>query len=77
MESGNQAQESKKPCSYAEIYDQTVMNYAKQAMNPATLDNARYMVKMLMNESSGLFKNLGQDVKQKIDELKNETRSKN
>ena len=73
MDSGNQAQESKKPCWLQEIYDQTVMNYAQQAMNPATLDHARYMVKQLMSESSGLFINLGNDVKAKIEELKNES----
>ena len=70
MESGNQAQESKKPCSLQEIYDKIVLNYAKQAMNPATLDHARFMVRQLMNESSGLFSNLGNDVKAKIDEIR-------
>jgi len=39
-------------------------------LNPATLDHARFMVKQLMNEPSGLFKKLGQDVAQKIEELK-------
>lgn len=67
MESGTQNEKSKKPCSLQEIYDQTVNHYAKMAMNPAMLDHARYMVRQLMNESSGLFKNLGQDVKEKID----------
>ena len=70
MESGNQAQESKKPFSYAEIYDQTVMNYAQQAMNPATLDHARFMVRQLTNEYSEMFLNLGQDVKRRIDEIR-------
>jgi hypothetical protein len=39
-------------------------------MCPATLDHARFMVRQLMNEPSGLFKNLGADVKAKIDENK-------
>ena len=70
MESGNQAQESKKPCSLQEIYDKTVLNYAKQAMNPATLDHARFMVRQLTNEYSEMFSNLGQDVKRRIDEIR-------
>ena len=70
MESGNPKSKSQLHSSLQAIYDQQVIHYAKMAMCPATLDHARYMVKQLMNEPSGMFKNLGADVKAKIDENK-------
>ena len=56
-------------------YNRVVEHYADLAMSPHSLDHARYMVKQLMNESSGLFKNLGQDVKLKIEEKRNDRKS--
>ena len=73
MESGNQAQESKKPCSLQEIYDQTVNHLASLAMSPHTVDHARWRTKELMNDSSGLFGNIAMDVKAKIDEIRSKS----
>ena len=73
MESGNQTQESKKPCSLLEIYDQTVNHLAILAMSPHTVDHARWRTKELMKDSSGLFGNIATDVKAKIEEMKNES----
>ena len=73
MESGNQAQESKKPFSYAEIYDQIVNHIANLAMSPHTIEHARWRTKELMNDSSGLFGNIATDVKAKIDEIRSKS----
>jgi len=70
MESGIQNEKSKKPCSLQEIYDQTVLHLAKLAMSPSTIDQGRWRVRELMNDSSGLFGNIATDIKQKIEELK-------
>ena len=42
------------------------------AMNPSTVDHARYMVRQMRDDPSGLFKDLPQLVKQRIEELKSE-----
>ena len=70
MDSGNQTNQSKKPFSYVEIYNSQVEHYAKLAMNPATYAHAKFMVRQLIQEPSGLFKNLGRDVAARIKELK-------
>jgi hypothetical protein len=61
---------STKPFSLQEIYERTVTNYANLALNPATLDHARFMVRQLTSEYSEMFGNLGQDVKRRIDEIR-------
>ena len=42
------------------------------AMNPSTVDHARYMVRQLRDEPTGLFKDLPNLVKQRIEEIKDE-----
>ena len=70
MDSGNQTDKSKKPFSYAEIYDQIVNHIANLAMSPHTIEHARWRTKELMNDSSGLFGNIATDVKARIDEIR-------
>ncbi len=55
---------------YEKTYREIVIHYATMAQNPAAIDHARYMVKKLISDQSGLFANLGQDVKQEIDKIK-------
>ena len=73
MDSGSLTKESKKPCSLQEIYDQTVNHIANLAMSPLTIEHARWRVKELMNDSSGLFGNIAMDVKAKIDEIRSKS----
>jgi|APCry1669190119_1035276.scaffolds.fasta_scaffold05658_2 hypothetical protein len=47
-------------------------HYARMAMNPATVEHARYMVRQHRDEPTGMFKDLPNLVKQRIEELKNE-----
>ena len=47
-------------------------HYAMMAMNPSTVDHARYMVRQLRDEPTGLFKDLPNLVKQRIEEIKDE-----
>lgn len=56
-----------KTMNIQDIYNKTVIHYANLAEVPAFLEHARFMVKELMKDQSGLFQNLGQDVKQEID----------
>ena len=42
-------------------------HYAMMAMNPSTVDHARYMVRQLRDEPTGLFKDLPNLVKQRIE----------
>lgn len=55
---------------FDEIYKKIVIHYANMAENPAAIDHARYMVKKLMGDQSGIFANLAQDVKQEIDKIR-------
>lgn len=55
---------------FEKTYREIVIHYAEMAESPAAIEHARYMVKKLMQDESGLFANLGQDVKQEIDKIK-------
>ena len=56
---------------YRDLIEQLTEHYATMAMNPGSIDHARYAVKKLMNDESGLFKDLAELVKQRIEEKKN------
>ena len=75
MEDHNQTKRSELHWSLLETYNKVVNHYADLAMSPHTLDHARFMVKQLMREHLDLFGNLGQDVKLKIEEKRNDRKS--
>ena len=49
-----------------------VDHYAQMALNPATLDQARWRTKELEADSSGLWIGIGKEIAAKLKELKNE-----
>jgi hypothetical protein len=51
-----------------------VEHYARMAMNPATLGQARLRVKELEADSSGLWIGIANEVAAKLKEYKDETR---
>ena len=51
-------------------YNRTVEHYAKMALNPGSIDHARYMVKEMEKDKSGMWKGLGRAVANKIEQLK-------
>lgn len=55
---------------YQDLIEQLIEHYATMAMNPGSIDHARYMVKKLHDDESGLFKDLPVLIKQRIDEKK-------
>ena len=55
------------PSFSLEIY---VEHYAKMAMNPGAIDHARFMVKVLEKEPTGLWIGLGKLVAARIKEKK-------
>lgn len=57
---------------FDDLIQRLTNHYAIMAINPATLEHARYMVRQLRDEPTGLFKDLPNLVKQRIEELKNE-----
>ena len=57
--------------TYQDLIEQLTEHYATMALNPGSIDHARYAVKKLMNDESGLFKDLAELVKQRIEEKKN------
>ena len=75
MEDTSQPKKSELHWSLLETYNKTVEHYADLAMSPHTLDHARFMAKQLMRDSTVLFGNLGQDVKLKIEEKRNDRKS--
>lgn len=44
-------------------------HYAEMAMNPHTVEHARYQVRVLRDDLSGLFKDLPELIKVKMKEL--------
>lgn len=56
---------------YRDLIEQLTEHYATMAMNPGSIDQARYSVRKLKNDESGLFKDLPELVKQRIEEKKN------
>jgi len=61
------SQKSTWPSFSLETY---VEHYAKMAMNPGAIDHARYMVKVLEKEPTGLWIGLGKLVATRIKEKK-------
>ena len=57
---------------YEQLIQRLVEHYATMALNPATVEHARHQVRSLRDDNSGLFKDLPELVKAKIDELKKE-----
>jgi hypothetical protein len=55
---------------FQDFQDRLVSHYAQMALNPATLEHARYQVLKMQQEPSGLWDGLGILVKQRIEELK-------
>lgn len=49
-----------------------VDHYAKMALNPATLGQARWRTRELEVDSSGLWIGIGNEIAMKLKELKNE-----
>ena len=49
-----------------------VDHYATMALNPATLDQARWRTKELEKDSSGLWTGIGKEIAMKLKELKDE-----
>ena len=49
-----------------------VRHYAVMALNPATLDQARWRTRELEADSSGLWIGIGKEIAAKLEELKNE-----
>jgi hypothetical protein len=48
-----------------------VEHYATMAMNPGAIDHARYMVRVLESDETGLWTGLGKLVAQRLREKKN------
>ena len=55
---------------HSKIRQELIEHYATMAMNPATLDHARYRTKELEKDSSGLWIGIGKEIAVKIKELK-------
>ena len=55
---------------YTAFLERLTEHYADMALNPATLEHARYRVKQLKNDQTGMFKDLPEMVRQKIEEKK-------
>ena len=53
---------------YQELLEQLTEHYADMAMNPSTVEHARWMVRKLRDDQSGLFKDLPELIKQRIEE---------
>ena len=54
-----------------QVTEQLVEHYAKLAMQEGWIDQARHRVKELQDDKSGNWPDLGQRVKQRIEEMKN------
>lgn len=53
---------------YQELLEQLTEHYADMAMNPSTVEHARWMVRKLRDDPSELFKDLPELIKQRIEE---------
>lgn len=56
------------------LRQQLVDHYARMALNPATLGQARWRTRELEADSSGLWIGIGKEIAMKLKELKDETR---
>lgn len=50
-----------------DFFDRLVEHYAKLASDPGWIDHARHQVMALEKDPSGVFKGLGQAVKQRLE----------
>ena len=57
--------------TYQDLIEQLTEHYATMALNPGSIDHARYAVRKLRDDESGLFKDLPELVKQRIEEKQN------
>ena len=57
---------------YQELLEQLTEHYADMAMNPSTVEHARWMVRKLRDDPSELFVDLPELIKRRIEE-KNES----
>ena len=57
---------------YTRLRQDLVEHYAKMALNPATLGQARWRTKELEADSSGLWIGIKDEIAMKLKELKNE-----
>ena len=55
---------------YEQLIQRLAEHYATMALNPASIDHARHQVRLLKADDSGLFVNLPELVKERIDEKK-------
>jgi hypothetical protein len=55
---------------YEQLIQRLAEHYATMALNPASLDHARHQVRLLRADDSGLFVDLPELVKERIDEKK-------
>lgn len=58
--------------TFTKLRQELVEHYAKMALNPATLGQARWRTRELEADSSGLWIGIGKEIAEKIKELKNE-----
>jgi hypothetical protein len=61
--------------TFEQMSKDTIDHYAKLAMTPGWIDYTRHRVKEMVADKSGLWKDLPMQIKQRIDELKNENRT--
>lgn len=57
---------------YSKLRQELVEHYAKMAINPATLGQARWRTRELEADSTGLWIGIGKEIAMKLKELKNE-----
>ncbi len=55
---------------FSELRQRLVEHYASLAMNPATVDHARFIVRQMQSDESGLWSGIGLQIKERIDEKK-------
>lgn len=55
---------------YEQLIQRLAEHYATMALNPASIDHARHQVRLLRADDSGLFVDLPELVKERINEKK-------
>jgi len=61
---------------YEQLIQRLAEHYATMALNPASIDQARHRVRLLRDDDSGLFVDLPELVKERIDEKKKQIQTK-
>jgi hypothetical protein len=61
--------------NYKEQYQKTVESFAESAMNPAFIDNARFMVKELQTQYPEVYGGLGAAVAERLKYLKEQLKN--